>query len=430
MIEIFSTESKATPFCVERALNMAETTFAQRATVGDRPRQKRSATMSMIEPARASWIRPGVVVHDPYVTVDRLLSDFAAELRQRGFQVRGYARDAATADGVPLSIDLASGARFVEEPGAALAHLRRAIDENADFLAIGRFSACTEATQQAGLSIGAGVARGLPMLTAIAGQAIHQCNSYVRQEGSMIAPDRRSLWQWWGSDRLYHDLGLGVAEDEAARIVCGPRWIMVEGPHGVGLAYLPRHPRDLDPRLPALRRQSLRSLAKLALSWDPLEAALGVAAINAHYNRFDLDGEAGNGVRRFRKSPGPVVVIGAFPGVDSILPDCAIIETDPRPGEYPIAAMESLLPGCGGAIVNSSALINRSLLRILRLSRNRPLALIGPSTPLTARLHDYGVAVLGGFVARDAGGLAMAIKAGAMPKDFGKFGRYIHLRQE
>jgi hypothetical protein len=80
--------------------------------------------------------------------------------------------------------------------------------------------------------------------------------------------------------------------------------------------------------------------------------------------------------------------------------------------------------------VNSSALINRSLLRILRLSRNRPLALIGPSTPLTARLHEYGVAVLGGFVARDANGLAMAIKAGAMPKDFGKFGRHIHLKQE
>ena len=121
------------------------------------------------------------------------------------------------------------------------------------------------------------------------------------------------------------------------------------------------------------------------------------------------------------------MVVGAFPGVDSILRDCAIIETDPRPGEYPVAAMESLLPGCGGAIVNSSALINRSLCRILRLARHRPVALIGPSTPLTARLHDYGLAVLGGFVAQDIDGLAQAVRAGAAPKDFARYGRYIHL---
>ena len=50
---------------------------------------------------------------------------------------------------------------------------------------------------------------------------------------------------------------------------------MVEGPHGAGLAYLPRHPRELLPRLTALAKQSLRQLAALATSWDPLETALG-----------------------------------------------------------------------------------------------------------------------------------------------------------
>jgi uncharacterized protein (DUF4213/DUF364 family) len=92
--------------------------------------------------------------------------------------------------------------------------------------------------------------------------------------------------------------------------------------------------------------------------------------------------------------------------------------------------MESLLPGCGGAIVNSSALVNRSLPRILRLARNRAVALIGPSTPLTPRLHGYGLAVLGGFVVRDADGLAAAVRAGAPPKDFVPFGRYIHIKEE
>ena len=398
------------------------------------PETSRRPHSQIATPALASapnWLRPGVVVHDPSVIVDRLIVDFASELRTRGFVTRGYARQGAVALGeTPLSIDLATGKTFVETPQAAEIQLARAMKDNADLFAIGRFPACTQAAGASGLPVGAGSGRGLPLLTTIAGGAIHHWHQFVRHEGSMIAPNRRALWQWWGAERLYDDLALGVAEQETRRIVCGPRWLMVEGSHGAGLAYLPRHPRDLLPRLPELSKLSLRALAGLCQSWNPLEAALGVAALNAFYNRFDLDGASGNGVRDFRGAPGPVVVVGAFPGVDSILPDCAIIETDPRPGEYPVAAMESLLPGCGGAIVNSSALINRSLTRILRLARHRPVALIGPSTPLSPRLHDYGLAVLGGFVARDVNGLAEAIKAGAMPKNFAQFGRYIHLRDE
>lgn len=400
------------------------------AIEGDAGRSRLPSRRS--ETVRSCWLRPGVIVHDPSVTVDGLLIEFAAELRQRGFEVRGYARNngAVASDGTPLSIDLASGAAFVEEPNAAAAHLLRAIEEKADLFAVGRFPACVDATREVGLPIGFGPAKGLPVLTAIAGQSIHHWHSFVRREGSMVAPDRRSLWRWWGLDKLYHDLVLGVAEEEITRIACGQRWIMVEGRHGAGLAYLPRHPRELIPSLPSLQRESLRTLARFSLSWNPLEAALGVAAINAHYNRFDLEGAQGNGVRRFRKAPGPVVVIGAFPGVDSILPECLIIEKEPRPGEYPAVAMESLLPGCRGAIVNSSALVNQSLLRILRLVSHQAVALIGPSTPLTSRLYDYGLAVLGGFIVRDANGLAKAIEGGALPKDFARFGRYVHLAED
>ncbi len=387
---------------------------------------------SVLEPTPApGWLRPGVIVHDPQIVVDRLIVDFAAELRSRGFVTRGYARQGAVAIGAqPLSIDLATGQTFVETPETAQAHLAQALTERADLFAIGRFPACTEAARVADLPIGAGNGAGLPLLTAIAGGAIHHWHAFVRQEGSMIAPNQRALWNWWGPERLYDDLRLGVDEEETLRIVCGPRWIMVEGRHGAGLAYLPRHPRELASRLPELSKLSLRDLSRFCQSWKPVEAALGVAALNAFYNRYDLDGASGNGVRGFRSSPGPIVVIGAFPGVDSILPDCAIIETDPRPGEYPVAAMESLLPGCGGAIVNSSALINRGLTRILRLARHRAVALIGPSTPLAPRLHNYGLAVLGGFVVRDPHGLGQAVQAGVAPKEFARFGRYIHLRDE
>jgi len=400
-----------------------------RTDVASAPRGRSGRSFGLIEPVQAPWIRPGVVVHDPMVSVDDLLGGFALELAERGFRIHGYVQLPAetTGDAAPRHLDLATLHPLAEERGAAVRMLRRAMREDADLVVIGRFSACTEATDDVRPSLVGGDSSGLPLLTAIAGQCIHQWHSYVRHEGSMIAPDRRALWNWWGPDRLYRDLVLGVEANDVVGIACGPRWIMVEGPHGAGLAYLPRHPRDLLPRLPALAGESLRTLAELSQSWDPLEAALGIAAVNAHYNRYDLDGRSGNGVRRFRAVPGRVVVIGAFPGVDAILPGCAVVETDPRPGEFPTAAIETLLPGCGGTIVNSSALINRSLPRILRLARNRPFALIGPSTPLSPRLHDYGIDTLGGFIATDPVGLAVAVRAGALPREFTRFGRHVHL---
>ncbi len=232
---------------------------------------------------------------------------------------------------------------------------------------------------------------------------------------------------WWGPEHLYRDLSLGVAADEVRGIVCGPRWIMIEGPAGVGLAPIPGNPRDLLSRLPRFGKQSLADLAALTQSWNPLEMAVGIAAINAHYNRFDAGGQAGNGVESFRKHTGQVVAIGAFPGLGGILPNSAVIEADPRPGEYPMSAMDALLSGCSAAVVNASALVNRSLPRVLRLARNRPVALIGPATPMTPRLHDYGLAVLGGLVVTDTRGLATAIRAGAAAREFNRFGRFVHI---
>ncbi|HEY0283021.1 MAG TPA: DUF364 domain-containing protein [Rhizomicrobium sp.] len=394
----------------------------------------RTSTVQKAPAAEAAWIRPGVVVHQSAETVDRLLEAFAFKLRQRGFNVAGYVQrsnSGCTGKGLGCApnieyLDLSTNQTVSVERAAATAYLRRAMRDNADLLVISRFAGSIASAAWARPG-GNNSAQGLPLLTSIAGQCIHKWFDYARQDGAMISPDLKSLWAWWGAERLYRDLALGVAEHEVCRIACGTRWIMVEGPFGAGLAYLPRSPRELLPQLPHYAGLSLRELAALSQSWDPLKMALGIAAINAHYNRYDLDAASGNGVRTFRGAAGRVVVIGAFPGIDGILPHCAVIEADPRPGEYPAAAMDTLLPVCGGAIVNASALINRSLPRILRLASNRPVALIGPATPMTPRLHDYGLSLLGGFIVRDANGLAAAIRAGVLPKDFGRFGRYVHL---
>jgi len=400
-----------------------------------RPTAANSQHPDILEPVQAPWIRPGVVVHDPAESIDGLLAEFALTLRDRGFNVVGHVQRnnrgcSGQGQGCAPQIDyfdLASSETKSVERSDAVKHIRKAMRENADLLVISRFSACMEATRNVKASIGEDTLQGMPLLTSIAGQCITKWHSFAQRDGAMISPDLQSLWSWWGPERLYRDIALGVAEDEVRQIACGSRWIMVEGSHGCGLAYLPRHPRDLLPSLPRLAKLSLRGLAELSQSWNPLEMALGIAAINAHYNRYDLAACPGNGARMFREVAGRVVVIGAFPGVDGILPNCSVIEAEPRPGEFPTIAMDSLLPGCGAAVVNSSALINRSLPRILRLAQGCRVALIGPATPLTSRLHDYGMEILGGLVIDDANGLAAAIRAGALPREFTRFGRFVHL---
>jgi uncharacterized protein (DUF4213/DUF364 family) len=379
----------------------------------------------MFAPTQAPWINPGVVIHQPDAPVGALITKFARSIAARGFTIAGCV------EGEDGRIDLASGKPLAGEPAQAAAlALRHAMRDDVDLAVIEGFEPFRTATAELAAAVGPGLTQGMPVLTTIADGSVQRWHETVGTGGALIPPAMRALWRWWGPEKLYRDLALGVAQDEVRQIVLGPRWLMVQGPAGAGLAYLPRAPRDLVARLPSFHKMSLRRLAEFSGSWDPLEMAVGIAAINAHYNRFDLEGEMGNGAQAFGREAGRVVVIGAFPGLTETLAHPQVIETDPRPGEYPTVAMDSLLPGCAAAVVASSTLINRTLPRILRLSQGSRLALVGPATPLTPRLHSYGVEILGGLVIRDAPGLAQAIRAGALPREFVRFGAYMNLRRE
>lgn len=399
--------------------------------------------MSSFDLAKAPWIRPGVVVHEPKAPVDPLLADFALDIRERGFSVAGYIQrnnhgSVELGQGCAAQIellDLASSENLMidrssnaDAPAAAAqACLRKAMRDNADLVVISHFQAFEAAARTLMASVGKGRSQGIPVLTSIAGRCVHKWHEFTGPSGAMIPPDPEALWQWWGPERLYHDLALGVPHDEVRRISCGQRWLMVEGPHGAGLAYLPQNPKELVRRLPSYRQASLRQLADLSQSWDGLEMAVGLAAVNAHYNRFDLEGHVGGGAHLFRREPGRVVAIGVFPGMSDILPNALLIKHEAGRGEYPLEAMESLLPGCAGVVATASNIANRKLPRILRLAQGARTAVIGPATPLTPRLFRYGVDVLGGLIIRDPAGLAQAVRADAQPREFERFGHYLHL---
>ena len=73
-------------------------------------------------------------------------------------------------------------------------------------------------------------------------------------------------------------------------------------------------------------------------------------------------------------------------------------------GDYPDSASESLLPECDYVFITGSSFVNKTIPRLLELSRNATTVMIGPSTPASPILFDYGVDVITAF-ACDQGAL-------------------------
>jgi uncharacterized protein (DUF4213/DUF364 family) len=95
-----------------------------------------------------------------------------------------------------------------------------------------------------------------------------------------------------------------------------------------------------------------------------------------------------------------VAVIGHFRGLEKIASVCdlAILERRPQPGDYPDPACEDILPRSDFVFITGVTLINKTLPRLLALSRNAFVCLVGPTVPLDPRLLEMGVSLLGGLV--------------------------------
>jgi uncharacterized protein (DUF4213/DUF364 family) len=220
--------------------------------------------------------------------------------------------------------------------------------------------------------------------------------------------------------------------------VIGRAWILVRTAHGAGLAFAPRWPAGIVPaRIERLDGVMLRDLATLALRRHDLAAAIGIAAINAQYNRPELAGHDDDGLAGDAAAPaappgspvGPTVVIGRFPSLDDKLPGALVIERNPGPQDLPESAADTLLPSARRVIITASTLANHSLPRLLALARQAEISLIGPGTPLAPGLFRHGIATLAGFVLDRPDPAAEAIAAGAGYGKLKAFGRRLTIRR-
>ena len=148
---------------------------------------------------------------------------------------------------------------------------------------------------------------------------------------------------------VYSILLSGVNDAPVLNITIGINWTLVETADGCGLAQTPR--RDAPGCQPVrnagtLAECGLERLAALMQSDNPLEISLGVAAINAHHNRYSTEGPDLNGLDAFRDIDGLVAVVGRFPNLDRHLNNYCVIEREPREGEFGEGDMAKILPTC------------------------------------------------------------------------------------
>ena len=162
-------------------------------------------------------------------------------------------------------------------------------------------------------------------------------------------------------------------------------------------------------------------LAKLSLSSHSLERSIGIAAINSMLaiNEtvcIDLNAEEeilaqGKGKR--------IAIIGHFPFVKRLKTKAEKLWTFElpgrgRPGDFTGNEVESLLPQAEVVAITSTTLVNHTLGVLLDLiAPDAYKMMLGPSTPLSPVLFEYGLDAISGSIVIDRDQVLNCISQGA-----------------
>jgi uncharacterized protein (DUF4213/DUF364 family) len=143
-------------------------------------------------------------------------------------------------------------------------------------------------------------------------------------------------------------------------------------------------------------------LARLALSEQPLEASIGLAAINALLPVDETRCHDENALLTLqRKGAGRrVALVGHFPFVPRLRPavgELAVLELNPQPGDLPAKEAAEVIPQADVVAITGTALINHTLEGLLSLCRPEAYVMVlGPSSPFSPILFQHGVTTIAG----------------------------------
>lgn len=195
------------------------------------------------------------------------------------------------------------------------------------------------------------------------------------------------------------------------KVIIAHNWTMIRAGNLCGVARSPDRgtegARSIRPS-EGFRGKSLQELAGYLCSSDSLMRSVGLAAINAWWNRKEFVAEAAihesptGGLSAIQAPGDGVIIIGGFRGAQKRLPMSRIVEREPKPGDISVEDAPKAYQTAKHLAITAQTLMNGSLQSILDLSTMvSQRSLIGPSAPLCPLLFNFGLTEISGAVIID-----------------------------
>jgi uncharacterized protein (DUF4213/DUF364 family) len=210
------------------------------------------------------------------------------------------------------------------------------------------------------------------------------------------------------------DLLLTVPQQEISLrdVRVGPFWTVVWTAQGAGLASTQRdahtpHGQNLVRWAGDLLAHTANELASLLRSDNVMETALGMAALNALLEVDETGLTDRNAAEEIiKRGEGKrVVIVGHFPFIPTVRQAVAhldVLELEPGPGELPPQAAEEVIPCADVVALTGTSLLNRTFDDLIQHCQPGAFVLVlGPTTPLSPVLFDYGVDLIAGTLVTD-----------------------------
>ena len=171
-----------------------------------------------------------------------------------------------------------------------------------------------------------------------------------------------------------------------------------------------------------LTRKTALELAEYAKSDSLLEASVGMATINSlidieeskcvEKNAFEIILEKGQGKN--------VAIVGHFPWIPKLkgkTKNLWVLEQRLKEGDLPAKEADRILPRCDVVGITGTSFINHTLEGLLSLCKEAYVLLIGPTSPLSPILFDYGIDAICGAKVIDEEKVIRSISEGATFKE-------------
>ncbi len=245
--------------------------------------------------------------------------------------------------------------------------------------------------------------------------------------------------------REIYDLLLDASQvnHRVKEIIIGLTWTICQS-DAIGLAMSPGLPTRTLPWSGTLVNQPLTSLTPWLRSWNPYEATVGMAAVNAAINsKSPLIAQATPIITS--KYPNlavfehflpqirgkKVVVIGRYPHLEEYETEMEItvIERQPQGTDLPDPACEYYVPNADWVFLTATSIVNKTFPRLVELAQNTQLVLIGPTLPWLPELRQMGINYLAGVRVTDAQALRQTVAEGGGVRIFERGVQYCCVKQ-